>query len=282
VEYSLARLEGEQVPGADALVLLSPAIGVDPLAWLAVWQERASMLPGLGKLAWLDLIPEYDPYKYNSFPVRAGREIYTLTRAIDERLTRLAADGPVRGFPRTLVFQSLVDATVSPRAVAQIFLRRLAGEGHELVIFDVNRRADAEAFLRAGVGSAAEQLLAAGDLPFGVTLITNENATSSNLVALHRPSHGATEPATPIGLSWPPGMFSLSHTALPIAPDDPIYGSERPDTVSTVYLGKLELLGEQGLLTVPTNALVRLRFNPFFADQERRIEQFLGMSDDAR
>ncbi len=50
VEYSLARLEGEQLPGADALVLLSPAIGVDPLAWLAVWQERASMLPGLGEV----------------------------------------------------------------------------------------------------------------------------------------------------------------------------------------------------------------------------------------
>lgn len=77
-------------------------------------------------------------------------------------------------------------------------------------------------------------------------------------------------------------MFSLSHTALPIAPDDPIYGSERPDTVSTVYLGRIELLGEQGLLTVPTNALVRLRFNPFFADEEQRIEQFLGVSGDAR
>ncbi len=282
VEYSLARLEGEQLPGADALVLLSPAIGVDPLAWLAVWQERASMLPGLGKLAWLDLIPEYDPYKYNSFPVRAGREIYTLTQVIDERLTRLAAHGPVRGFPRTLVFQSLVDATVSPPAVARVFLGRLAGEGHELVIFDVNRRADAEAFLRPGVRSATEQLLAAGDLPFGVTLITNENATSSELVALRRPLHGSVAAGVPIGLSWPPGMFSLSHTALPIAPDDPIYGSERPDTVSTVYLGRLELLGEQGLLTVPTNALVRLRFNPFFADEERRIEQFLGVSGDAR
>src|SRR5882672_940660 len=126
VEYSLARLEGENLPGADALVLLSPAIGVDPLAWLAVWQERLSRLPGLGKLAWLDLIPEYDPYKYNSFPVRAGREIYTLTQVIDERITRLAAHGAVQGFPRTLAFQSVADATVSPRAVVQIFLNRLA------------------------------------------------------------------------------------------------------------------------------------------------------------
>ena len=117
-----------QLPGADALVLLSPAIGVDPLAWLAVWQNGRQCSLASGKLAWLDLIPEYDPYKYNSFPVRAGREIYTLTQVIDERLTRLAAHGPVRGFPRTLVFQSLVDATVSPPAVARVFLGRLAGK----------------------------------------------------------------------------------------------------------------------------------------------------------
>ena len=166
VEYSLARLEGEELPAADALVLLSPAIGVDPMAWLAVWQERASSIPGLGKLAWLDLLPEYDPYKYNSFPVRAGREIYTLTQVIDQRLTRLSSKGPVRGFPRTLIFQSVVDATVSPQAVVQIFLGRLASEGHELVVYDLNRRADAEPLLLAGARRSGEQLLNSVDLPF--------------------------------------------------------------------------------------------------------------------
>jgi alpha-beta hydrolase superfamily lysophospholipase len=51
VEYALARLEGEEIPRVDRLVLLSPAIGVDPLAWLAIWQSRLSALPGLHKLA---------------------------------------------------------------------------------------------------------------------------------------------------------------------------------------------------------------------------------------
>ena len=36
VEYSLARLEGEDLPRPDGLLLLSPAIGVDPLAAAAV------------------------------------------------------------------------------------------------------------------------------------------------------------------------------------------------------------------------------------------------------
>ena len=110
VEYALARLEGEQLPRIDGIVLLSPAIGVDPLAWLAVWQSRVSRLPGLHKLAWLDVAPEYDPYKYASFPVNAGQQIYELTTVIDERMTQLAAKGPVRGFPRTIVFQSVADA----------------------------------------------------------------------------------------------------------------------------------------------------------------------------
>jgi alpha-beta hydrolase superfamily lysophospholipase len=281
VEYSLARLEGEKTPQADGLVLLSPAIGVDPLAFLAVWQERMSMLPGLGKMAWLDLLPEYDPYKYNSFPVRAGREIYKLTETIGARITRLSQkDGTVHGFPRTLVFQSVADDTVSPRAVVQRFLSRLAAEGHELVIYDRNRRADADPFLSAGVRDVAEQLLTGEDRPFGVTLLTNADAASSEIVARYRPSHGTADAGTPIGLSWPPGMFSLSHLALPVAPDDPIYGAARSNS-SSVYLGRIEVLGEQGLLAIPSNALLRLRFNPFFVYEESRIERFLGLAPES-
>ena len=178
VEYSLARLEGEELPRVDALVLLSPAIGVDPLAWLAVWQERMSMLPGLGKLAWLDLIPEYDPYKYNSFPVNAGHQIYTSPRSSTSASSGLSAAGPVRGFPRTLVFQSVADATVSPLAVVQVFLGRLSAEGHELVDLRHQSARRCRAVLareRALAGRATVDWCRS--VPFGVTLITNESET---------------------------------------------------------------------------------------------------------
>ena len=277
VEYALARLEGEDLPRVDRLVLLSPAIGVDPLAWLAIWQGRLARLPGLGKMAWLDLIPEYDPYKYNSFPVNAGDQIYRVTRMIDERLTRLSTSGPVKGFPRTLVFQSIADATVSPLAVVQVFLGRLAPEGHELVVFDVNRLTDAEPLLRAGARLPAERLLQGAPRPFDVTLITNESGASVSLVALHRPASGETQPPQVLPLEWPAGIFSLSHTALPIPPDDPVYGATRPPDASSVYLGRLSLLGEQGLLTLPANAMLRLRFNPFFDYEVDTLENFLGL-----
>jgi alpha-beta hydrolase superfamily lysophospholipase len=278
VEYSLARLEGEDLPRVDGLVLLSPAIGVDPLAFLAIWQARLGTLPGLHKMQWLDLIPEYDPYKYNSFPVMAGHQIYALTQVIDERMTRLSADGSVRGFPRTLVFQSVADATVSPLAVVHAFLGRLADEGHELVVYDTNRRADATPLLRQGARHPAERLLHGEPLSFGVTLLTNESETSPYLVALHRPAHGVPEAAAAIGLAWPSGMFSLSHVALPIAPDDPVYGAERALEPKQVYLGRIELSGEQGLLAFPANVLIRVRFNPFFSDAERRIDAFLHLT----
>jgi hypothetical protein len=89
------------------------------------------------------------------------------------------------------------------------------------------------------------------------------------------------EAAVPIGFAWPPGMFSLSHVALPIAPDDPVYGAGRVPEAKQVYLGRIELSGEQGLLAFPANVLIRVRFNPFFDDAERRIDAFLHLTEDA-
>ncbi|MCZ6711536.1 MAG: alpha/beta hydrolase, partial [Gammaproteobacteria bacterium] len=50
VEYAAARLLGEDLPPARGLILLSPAIGVSPLAAFAVWQSRLAALPGLHTL----------------------------------------------------------------------------------------------------------------------------------------------------------------------------------------------------------------------------------------
>ena len=282
VEYALARQEGEDLPKVDGLVLLSPAIGVDPLAWLAVWQARMAVLPGLEKLAWFDIYPEYDPYKYVSFAVNSGHQVYTITKIIDERITRLAASGPLRGFPRTLVFQSVADATVSAPAVVTVFLGRLAPEGHEAVGFDINRRADVEPLLRPDARIPAEKLLSGQVLPFDVTLLTNQDERSSAIIALRRLAGGSEVQREETGLRWPTSVFSLSHIALPVPPDDPIYGAMRPEDDSMLYLGRPELIGELGQLAVPMESLVRLRFNPFFSYLERRTIQFLRLEEAPR
>jgi hypothetical protein len=40
--------------------------------------------PGLGELGWTDVLPEYDPYKHNPFPIEAGEQAWSHTpRGLD-------------------------------------------------------------------------------------------------------------------------------------------------------------------------------------------------------
>ena len=218
VEYSLAVLEGEDLPAADGLILLSPAIGVSPAAALAVWQSRFSYITGLQKLAWNSITPEFDPYKYNSFPVNAGDQIHQLTQNIAQRMSRLAGPDGVRGFPRTLAFQSVVDATVPPAILIDALFKKLAPEGHQMVLFDVNRHAEAEPLLKSDPEMLTQRLFADEALPFDLTLVTNASVNSDAVVARRKPAGAKESYDVTLDLSWPQGLFSLSHVSLPFAP----------------------------------------------------------------
>ena len=111
-----------------SLVLISPAIGLATGAGLASWRRNLANIPGLGRWAWLNVQPEFDPWKYNSFPTNAGAQVFALTRAVTRRIAARARTNPERVLPPTLVFKSTVDATVSTRAVADNLLRRAGPE----------------------------------------------------------------------------------------------------------------------------------------------------------
>lgn len=275
VEYATARLQGEDIPKVDSLVLLSPAIGLSPAAAFASVQSALGRLDGFEKAAWTQIVPEYDPYKYNSFTAHAGDQIHRVTRRIDAQLTALGGGAPVKGMPRILAFQSVADATVSTPAVVNALFRRLAPEGHALVFFDINRHADSEPLFDPAAARVRGDLFEGAPLPFDLTALVNEDAASDAVVTLRRRA-GATEATRePTGLAWPPHVFSLSHIALPFPPDDPVYGAERPAQQTLIFLGRPELLGERGLLAVSPTVLMRLRHNPFFAYVERRLDEFL-------
>jgi hypothetical protein len=78
--------------------------------------------------------------------------------------------------------------------------------------------------------------------------------------------------------SWPPGMISLSHVALPFPPGDPLYGVGPPPREDRVFLGEMAVKGERGLLRFPASWLMRLRHNPFYDYQEARILEWLAGS----
>lgn len=276
VEYTLSVLEGDALPRPAGLILLSPAIGVARVAALAVWQARAGHLLGLEKLAWQDLLPEYDPYKYNSFAVNAGDQIYRLTSSIATRMDALNPGTGVRDFPPVLAFLSVVDATIPPETLIDRLFSKLAPEGHALVLFDINRAADAQPLLVSDPGPLTQQLLANPALDFDLTLLTNSSPDSIALVAIHKRPHQDGTERRPLALQWPLEVISLAHVALPFPPDDPVYGSKPNPDSTLLHLGDLDIQGERGLLVVPAGQLLRLRHNPFFDYLSQRVLQFVN------
>jgi esterase/lipase len=275
LNLSLGALEGDGAPLPASLVLLSPAMGITPAAALAKWQGRLSLLPGLEKAAWTSTEPEFDPFKYNSFTTNAGDQVFRLTRQVSGAIEAASVDGPIEGFPPTLAFMSAVDATVSVDAVIDHLMEHLAPGDHELVLYDINRNKIAESVLVSDPGPLTARLLDDDSLPFALTLITNENSESDQIV-LHRNLLGSSDLNTELtDATWRRGMISLSHVALPFPPDDPLYGEGPPSRDDRVFLGVMDVKGERGLLRFPATWLMRLRHNPFYEYQEGRILEWV-------
>jgi hypothetical protein len=77
----------------------------------------------------------------------------------------------------------------------------------------------------------------------------------------------------PLGLFYPPDVFSLSHVAVPFPITDSLYGL-RPDPEDEfgVSLGSLATRGERGILIVSIDSLLRMASNPFFDFMIGKIE----------
>jgi alpha-beta hydrolase superfamily lysophospholipase len=261
-KYTLDAIEDTSRPMPDRVVLLSPMIGVSPLAGLA--RVISALGPIVPKARWLDVFPEYNPYKYLSFPANAGAQTGRLTNALFAQLTRLNAAGQLGRMPRVLAFQSAVDTTVStPAVVYDLFDRLGDGRGHQLVLFDLNRQARVDAFIKPG--ALLPRIESAARRGYDVTLITNTDAGTLEVSALTRAAGSDDMASRPLNLSWPEAMFSLSHIALPFPEDDPIYGARGDATErGGLSLGRLTPRGEKDVLVVPLEALMRVSWNPFF------------------
>jgi alpha-beta hydrolase superfamily lysophospholipase len=270
--YSVRALDDPSLPRPSRLVLISPAIGISKAAVLTNMLAGLSFLPYFEKSKWLDVLPEYDPYKYTSFPVNAGRQIHALTLELRRALDAAAASGRLSGMPRVLAFQSLIDATITAREVVAGLLDRLPAPGSELVIFDVNRSERLQALLEPPLVEDLERIRAAPALPFRVTLVANRDPSSPDVAAYTREAGSRETAVTDLALRWPRGVLSLGHLALPVPEDDPVYGLEpKHDGEADYPLGALSVHGEAGTLVVPLGNLARLRSNPFFAVVRDRI-----------
>ena len=281
LEYTLDALEGKTSPVPAKLVLISPAIGVHSLAALASIKHALSNVPSLDNLAYLQIQPEFDPYKYNSFATNAGDVVYRLTRSVAKRIRDRSDMNADWVLPPTLVLKSTVDATVTNTAVVDNLLNYLKPNRHELVLFDINRFAAVRAkLLIDDPAPFTDRLMQDSTSPFTTTFVSNKHSKTTQVVSKTSPPFSnQIASSEALGLSWPVGVISLSHVALPISPLDRLYGQRPPDNEDFVFLGQMALQGELGLLKIPSDWMFRLRYNPFYDFLESKTLKWLENQD---
>jgi alpha-beta hydrolase superfamily lysophospholipase len=277
VHYALSTIDDEQLPKADGLVLVSPAIGVTKLAAFAVWQARLGHLLGLDKLAWNSIGLEYDPFKYNSFAVNAGDQVYRLTSEIQNLLTKNKKTAKLDKLPPILAFQSVVDATVSTSVLITGLFDKLPAGGHELVLFDINRINQAAKFFNDDPKPYLDRMLFNSKLSYTLTLLTNEDATGRRVHILRKKAGSSEVNTVKLESAWPKAMHSLSHIALPFPKTDILYGEISPEEEPGLHLGNIAIRGERGVIQIPASSMLRLRWNPFYPYFEQQIFDFVSL-----
>ncbi len=276
--YTLDTLEDASLPRPDRLVLVSPMIGVNPMARLARVISALGPIPYFEKARWLDVIPEYNPFKYNSFPANAGQQTFVITHDLQQRLgasrrrgaarpVSAGADVPVargrdrqhaghRGQPLRSSAEERQRARAlrlqPPRATRSVHpARRLLahpaavrGTGTELPRHGRHERAEGHARSpgsqrRAGLNDTSRRI-ASG---------SNGRTTRSRCRTLRCRSRQMT-------------LYTAASAA------------ESP--TGPVALGLLSPRGERSVLTVPVEVLMRVSSNPFFPYLAQRLSAWVN------
>jgi len=283
LKYTLEALESDSDPRPAKLILLSPMVGVTPAARLAWWISRLGILPYFEKSNWIDVLPEYNPFKYNSFAANAGFQTASLTTAVQKDLASATSNGRLVDMPPILTFQSIVDATVSTPAVVHLLYDRLPKNGSELVLFDVNHLSGIDVFVQPADRSLVSSLFERQPRQYRRVLVTNSSATTRDVDAASVEPGSHDVARRPLGLAWPPQVFSLTHVAIPFAVNDPLYGiDDSPGIAGLLPIGRLSPRGERAVLTVGTDTLMRLSSNPFFPFIAERIGGWVAIAPAGR
>ncbi len=263
--HALEALSDPALPLPSRLLLFAPAIQLTPVANLTEVVDVLAVLPlpALDKVRWQEILPEYDPYKFNSFPVNAALQINRLVHQLQGALERAQAEGLLARLPPVLAWQSVVDATVGFDGVADALFGRLSGGQHRLVVFDVNRDVEYRSLLRADSAQRLDRLRSA---PRGWTLdiVGNAEAQDDPVQILRLAADGTSE-RIPTTRRWPAQLLSLGHLALTLPDDDPVYGIAPGSGHAGVHsIGSWLLRGESGASLMQLGALTRVRSNPFW------------------
>lgn len=274
--HTFAAINGAEAVKPAALILISPEVGISPVAALATWQAWIGEILGVTQLAWDSIEIEFDPFKYNSFAVNAGAQAYRMTELVQEQLGALTAAARLHDVPPILAFQSEADATVTATAVKQKLFDRLDSTDAELVLFDVNRVFERQGLVDKPQGF--DTALSGPQHHYAVSIVTNRDPQTLAAVVRQRAPMSDIVTTLDTGLSWPQDVYSLAHIALPFPSEDPLYGDGSATRLDSLNLGRAILRGEKGHLEIPDSAMTRQHWNPFYSYMERRILEFVDRS----
>ena len=262
MKYALDATEDPKLPRADRIVLIAPMIGITRFARFAGLAGLPALLPPFANAAWLSIVPEFNPFKYNSFPVNGARQSYRLTDALQSQIERLARAGQLGTLPPVLTFQSVIDFTVSTAAILTALYSYLPDNGSEIVLFDVNRTVKFGPLMRPAAYIALDRLAPTSPQTYRFTSIVNASDDSDSTIERSIAPGQLQAQDRALSLPYPPGIFSLSHLAIPIPMDDPLYGVSPDPKAKPEFgfsLGAMGARGERGTLIVDQDFIRALR-----------------------
>ncbi len=277
LQYALDALEDASLRRPDRVLLLSPAVEITEVADVAAIIDALSFIPipVLEKVRWQDVVAEYDPYKFNSFPVNATRQVNRASKKLRKSLLAAKESGRITNMPPVVTWQSVVDATVGAQGATNILYPELKGAQHHLVLFDVNHSPVFNSVDRAESEMLIQQLKQSART-YTLDLVSNNEETIPTVnITSWAPNN--SKAVTNTDIIWPNDLVSVGHVALPFPPNDPVYGFMPGSGHNGIpSIGSWLLRGENGAISISLGSLTRVRSNLFWSLIDQEIGEFVA------
>lgn len=274
VKYAVDSINDKSLPQLSAILLFSPMIGINPMARITRLYHTVAMVSRNNKAQWSSIEAEVDPFKFSSWPMNANVQAWTVTQLVEKELAQLDKAGRMAEMPPVLAMQSIVDSTVVVPKLITVLFDRLKSEESELFLFDIDRVNMLSNLFNRSFERRVFPKLERTDLPYTLTLLKNVKPDSRQVVVQTRDGESWIEQKT--DLEWPGGVVSLSHIAVPIPPEDQIYGTSEATSETGLSLGSLSMRAEPSALLMSNSLFVRCRNNPFYKFMEDRVVSWLA------
>ena len=206
--------------------------------------------------------------------MNASLQAWLVTQSVERQLSKLHQAGRMKEMPPILAMQSVVDSTIIvPKLISALF-DRLTAASSELFLFDINRMEKLSNLFNLSFEREIIPQLQRTDLPYTLSIMKNVNADSRKIVVQTR--HGESWQESVTDMSWPAGVGSLSHLAVPWPPEDTIYGTQEATAASGLALGTLSLRAEPSAVLLSSSLFFRCRNNPFYHFMEDYVMNWLS------